>query len=242
MKRLLLIALLFSILIPFVNADVTSQDSGGNEEISIGSDRYIEGFFFGIPSPTVAAVCGNGVIETGEECDDGNVVDGDGCSSTCQTEAEGPGGGGGGAEEALITVSPTEFNINLAVNTNVDRTITIKNIGTNSMTVSINQTGLDTNVILPVSSLTLSPGEVKNITVTFVGRSKEGIITGTLNIGGIVIGVSLNVRSKLLLFDSNIIVLNEDYLVEQGDRLRTQVTLVPMGEKERMDVTLNYVI
>ena len=28
-------------------------------------------------------VCGNGVQETGEQCDDGNKVDGDGCSSTC---------------------------------------------------------------------------------------------------------------------------------------------------------------
>lgn len=28
-------------------------------------------------------VCGNGFVEPGEECDDGNVVDGDACSSTC---------------------------------------------------------------------------------------------------------------------------------------------------------------
>jgi cysteine-rich repeat protein len=27
--------------------------------------------------------CGNGIVEPGEECDDGNVIDGDGCSSTC---------------------------------------------------------------------------------------------------------------------------------------------------------------
>ena len=33
-----------------------------------------------------APVCGNGSIETGEECDDGNVVSGDGCSSSCQLE------------------------------------------------------------------------------------------------------------------------------------------------------------
>src|SRR5437016_10401096 len=33
-----------------------------------------------------ASVCGNGVVETGEECDDGNTVAGDGCSSTCTIE------------------------------------------------------------------------------------------------------------------------------------------------------------
>ncbi len=32
-------------------------------------------------------VCGNGIEEPGEECDDGNLVDGDDCSSTCQKES-----------------------------------------------------------------------------------------------------------------------------------------------------------
>lgn len=31
-------------------------------------------------------VCGNGIIESGEQCDDNNAVAGDGCSATCQTE------------------------------------------------------------------------------------------------------------------------------------------------------------
>ena len=37
----------------------------------------------GLPTP---AVCGNLATESGEQCDDGNAVDGDGCSATCQTE------------------------------------------------------------------------------------------------------------------------------------------------------------
>jgi cysteine-rich repeat protein len=32
------------------------------------------------------AVCGNQKVEAGEQCDDGNVKSGDGCSATCQTE------------------------------------------------------------------------------------------------------------------------------------------------------------
>lgn len=32
------------------------------------------------------AACGNGQVETGEQCDDGNTTPGDGCSATCQTE------------------------------------------------------------------------------------------------------------------------------------------------------------
>jgi cysteine-rich repeat protein len=39
------------------------------------------------PSATPrAAVCGDGMQESGEECDDGNVVPGDGCSATCTLE------------------------------------------------------------------------------------------------------------------------------------------------------------
>ena len=33
-----------------------------------------------------SAVCGNGVIENGEQCDDGNLLDGDGCSATCESQ------------------------------------------------------------------------------------------------------------------------------------------------------------
>lgn len=30
--------------------------------------------------------CGNKIVEPGEECDDGNFIDGDGCSSVCRVE------------------------------------------------------------------------------------------------------------------------------------------------------------
>src|SRR5439155_15402802 len=33
--------------------------------------------------------CGNGILDPGEECDDGNLRNGDCCSSTCQFEAAG---------------------------------------------------------------------------------------------------------------------------------------------------------
>ncbi|MEK6853238.1 MAG: DUF4215 domain-containing protein [Nanoarchaeota archaeon] len=34
----------------------------------------------------VVAVCGNSVLEVGEQCDDGNIKDNDGCSAVCQME------------------------------------------------------------------------------------------------------------------------------------------------------------
>ena len=38
--------------------------------------------FDGAPPP----VCGNGLVEAGEQCDDGNTVAGDGCDASCQSE------------------------------------------------------------------------------------------------------------------------------------------------------------
>ena len=55
----------------------------------------------------VLIVCGNSIVESGEQCDDGNTNSGDGCSSFCQSEVSPPspggGGGGGGGGPALTT-------------------------------------------------------------------------------------------------------------------------------------------
>jgi cysteine-rich repeat protein len=45
-----------------------------------------EGTFSAELVETIAVTCGNTLIEPGEACDDGNLADGDGCSSTCQIE------------------------------------------------------------------------------------------------------------------------------------------------------------
>ncbi len=46
-----------------------------------------------VPPPYVPA-CGNGVLDDGEECDDGNTTDGDGCAAGCALEYT-PGCGNG---------------------------------------------------------------------------------------------------------------------------------------------------
>lgn len=40
------------------------------------------------PEQEPEPICGNGIVEIGEECDDGNTDDGDGCSCLCQIEEE----------------------------------------------------------------------------------------------------------------------------------------------------------
>jgi len=65
----------------------TSRPSGG------GYDVGFHEFY-------VAQACGNSFVEGAEECDDGNTTNGDGCSSTCQTETTpGPAVCGNGTVE-----------------------------------------------------------------------------------------------------------------------------------------------
>jgi cysteine-rich repeat protein len=65
-------------------------------------------------------VCGNGRVEQGEQCDDGNAADGDECSSLCQrAQATGPGPGDGaddcqGAQPGELNVG-VEFQVRQAL-------------------------------------------------------------------------------------------------------------------------------
>jgi cysteine-rich repeat protein len=46
----------------------------------------------GLPTDAGGSVCGNGLLESGELCDDGNRIDGDGCDSDCRPTLRCPGG------------------------------------------------------------------------------------------------------------------------------------------------------
>lgn len=39
-----------------------------------------------VPQGATGPVCGNGIVEAGEQCDDGNTLSGDGCDANCQAE------------------------------------------------------------------------------------------------------------------------------------------------------------
>ena len=67
---------------PFDGAIVSfGQDSDG--ELYIVSSG---GTIYKIVPDTDTTECGNGILETGEQCDDGNTTDGDGCSAICEIE------------------------------------------------------------------------------------------------------------------------------------------------------------
>jgi MYXO-CTERM domain-containing protein len=47
------------------------------------------------PGVVPPVACGNGVLEAGEQCDDGNLVPNDGCDPSCVLETQGTSGGSG---------------------------------------------------------------------------------------------------------------------------------------------------
>ena len=64
---------------------------------SFGEDGFGELYYAGsagifriVAGPASVASCGNGILELGEQCDDGGTVNGDGCSSGCDVESARP--------------------------------------------------------------------------------------------------------------------------------------------------------
>lgn len=59
---------------------------------TVTSNEVVNGLCTGVtttasPTPSSFAECGNGVVEGEEQCDDGNLINGDGCNGNCVCEA-----------------------------------------------------------------------------------------------------------------------------------------------------------
>lgn len=67
--------------------------------------------------PACVTVCGNGSIESGEQCDDGNTVSKDGCSSSCQNEC-------------LLELTKTDSPDPVAPGGTLNYHLSFKNVGT----------------------------------------------------------------------------------------------------------------
>jgi uncharacterized membrane protein len=249
-KYILFILISFIFFISFVSADVISVNSGGDNGMIINPDTYIEGFFNCVPKTCsyFGYNCDNhddgcGITMNCGICSSGYTCTSGVCTAVPVTPGTGiPGEGTGTPPGVILDIIPKEFNLRMAINTNKPEIIRITNKGTSNGKIMISQSNLNNLVILDQNSIEIAHGETKILNVIFVAPTTPGIYTGRILIGGETVLVTMNVKTKLLLFDSNIAVLNKDYLVGKNEELKTKVTLIPLGDQERLDVLLNYTI
>ena len=128
------------------------------------------------------AICGNGILETGEQCDDGNIANGDGCSSACKTEytlsitKSGTGGGAVTSDSGGINCGATcsAYYVNgtvVALTATPDTTSTFTSWG---------------GACSGTSACSVTIDAVKNVTATFTRNTftlsvtKSGSGSGTV--------------------------------------------------------------
>jgi hypothetical protein len=249
-RRIIFLVLGILFLINFAGSDdLISVNSGGDLQLCIDSGAGFDACFVG-GTVCVPASCSSLGYSCGTVSDGcsitlncGSCASGFTCSSgSCVSSGGETGSGGATTTTSNLSVSPVSITLIMLNGTYQERTISIKNTGTASQTFYISKSDSNNIIRFETTSLTLASGETKYLNITILAPVADGNYLGTIRIGSQTVSVNVTSKSKFLLFDSNIVILNSNYKVMQSDLLKTKVELIPMGDKERMDVTLNYVI
>ncbi len=92
-NRLNTLALVLISMLAVACGDAGNEDPGFKGEggtAGVEGGEAGQGGEGGEPDPDLVPFCGDGFLDTDEQCDDGNEEDGDGCSSDCEEEVVGP--------------------------------------------------------------------------------------------------------------------------------------------------------
>ena len=119
--------------------------------------------------------CGNGVVEAGEVCDDGNANNGDGCSSSCQTENT-------TVPRVVVSVDNATVTSDLGVQTNVVVTATSEMGFTGAVTLAATSDVADWKAALSTTSLTLSAGGTATAMLSIRAMGDTAGLTGNVKI------------------------------------------------------------
>jgi cysteine-rich repeat protein len=128
--------------------------------------------------------CGNGVLNTGETCDDGNTETGDGCSATCQLEGLETAGSDEEIAEEPSATEPSGFSsIPAPVIADVEPSTVV--FGTRAVAITISGSGFHAESVVIFEGSTYEP--LVNPAGTHLGVT---IPTANLSIGPYTITVS----------------------------------------------------
>ncbi len=154
----------------------------------------------------------------------------------------GGGGGGGGATTGIVGIEEDSINVQMAINTIRTKQFTIENTLTTSARISIAVEGISDIVSIKENLFTLNAGESKTINIRISAPELPGIYVGKILVNGQVIPISVSVSTKELLFDVGVVIPDNHKKIRVGDKLESQITLIPMGEDPRLDITIEYTI
>ena len=244
----------------FVSSSVLSVNSGGFDGLVINTNDVDEFFFSS--GVLAASICGNGYVEAGEDCDDGNILNGDGCSASCQDEEddqgedEGGGGGGGGGDQGedenyivrtifdLIAI-PESLNLPATVGIETEAKLVLVNNGDKELFLIWEVVALDDIISFDEVSFVLAPGESKTLDF-FIMPDQSGVHSGKFVFSGDAgiyeVPVVLNINSRLTLFDVILTIPNKMRTVYVGEKVVGNISLIQMGLVSDVDVAVNYVI
>jgi len=231
--------------------------SGGIYKFQVSSFNGVY-WLYEVVSPSV---CGNGIIESGEVCDDG---DSNGLPGMCNTactgivsSTDGGGGGGGGGGGVIspnttldgnkyynFTVSPSFFELSMNKGTYYQQLVNVTNTGENDLTITLNVEELQNFIFPQDRSFSISPGESKILRFDiYVSNSREAdVYVGKIHFLTSQVrketNVILQVNEREALFDIRTEILKK-YVIP-GGRVRANVTLINKGDLRNFDVHLEY--
>ena len=159
----------------------------------------------------------------------------------------GGGGGGGGAPTKVdFELGKTTYETTISLDYTEHSQISLTNKENSKKTFTISKDNLDGILFLDKASMTLEAGETSDIAFTITSPNEVGIYTGKIIVSSgntqKEILVVINVKTDKSLFDIGINIPSLLKTITPGENLKAQINLLQAGIKEKMDVTLNYII
>jgi len=161
------------------------------------------------------------------------------------------GGGGGGSSASLppveFSLDEEEYEITLSTEESGRKVIGINNDGNVKKTFSLKVSCIREDIIvLKENEITLESGEAGKIEFNVFAPDEPGLYTGKIIVtsGSTQKNIlfSINVKSDKSLFDVYLTIPLALKQIKPGENFEAQIDLLQAGIKEKMDVTLNYLI
>ncbi|MDD5012397.1 MAG: LamG domain-containing protein [Candidatus Nanoarchaeia archaeon] len=160
------------------------------------------------------------------------------------------GGGGGGAitkaPAAQFTVNVESIERTLIINDMEFGQVWVNNNGNSRQTFNIKVEVLNSSIIPEEYSISIAPKSSDKFDFKINSPSVAGIYTGKIIISSGYqqkeVLVTLNIKTEKSLYDVTITIPKSMKTIEPSETLSSQIDLLQMGRKEKMDVTVTYII